>query len=246
MSHSSTTTIQGTAGRASFRPLFTGVICLASVFFLMDTTPMSTRVKDLGQFRPDGSYMLAQVTLLNNGAQYGRDIVWTYGPLGFLLNDMVFALPEWSLGIVLTRCFLAIVFGWSVATVAMVAATRGTWGLAVAGLVTTGALFCAWATGGSRPPVYWLSFALFAALLRARPSEPCETRQESTVIYLLAIAAAISGLVKFTHLMLGGVVFGGMALVDLSRGRFPRQSTMFLVAFLSGWTLCVQAWTNLP
>lgn len=233
--------IRGTGAAWSMRAAFTVFTTLACAVLLVDWGATAVEVRDLGSLRPDRSYMLAQVELFRTGAQYGRDFVWTYGPLGYVLNNLAFVPPEWSASVLAIRLGLALVFGWGVATIAASAS-----GCAVSTLLATGMTLCAASVDVTRPSVFWLSFALMSAWLGALDTERNDGRRERWLAFALTVAAAVSGLVKFTHLLLGGLVYAGWLGVDLSRGRLPWRSLAFVGAYLAGWKLCGQEWSHLP
>jgi hypothetical protein len=216
---------------------FTVATIVACAVLLVDWGPQAVEVRDLGSLRPDRSYMLAQVELFRSGAQYGRDIVWTYGPLGFVLNNLAFVPPEWAAPVLFVRLGLAVVFGWGVAVIAAQATMR-----TMAILLAAGMILCAASVGITRPSVFWLAYGLMAAFDFGRD----QGRGGRWFAFALAAAAAVSGLVKFTHLLFGGLVYAGLLCVDLSRGRVPWRSLVFTSVYLAGWKLCGQEWSNLP
>jgi Na+/melibiose symporter-like transporter len=54
--------------------------------------------------------MVAQVDIFQQGRLYGSEIIWTYGPLGFLLYPLALTPPEWFGELLLIRFSLVLIF----------------------------------------------------------------------------------------------------------------------------------------
>ncbi len=183
----------------------------------------------------DASWRMALGKFLLDGLQFGHDVVFTYGPLGFLMGKtyygsgpLFFALLAWQL-------FAALSF----------AAIIMMWGERLAGrarfffygfFVLLGIPY--------EDALHMLMIALTGFELLRRLGRPWTW----TTALLLGLLGLL-GDIKFTNLMLGlFIVSAGMAH-ELWHRRFreaARLAAWYLGAFLAVWLLCRQSLANLP
>lgn len=181
----------------------------------------------------DPSWRMAIGYGAEHGWQFGRDIVFTYGPLGYLLAstnsgglhlqhlfwqigaNLIFALSIWSLG----RSYT----GWRKTVYYLYFFTCG----------------LAYNDAVHMIVILFFSFALARERIVARPWQSA----------LLAAALAVMSLVKFTNLMLAGVGITAVLALYLWQKRWRDViviSGAFLAAFLGGWIAVGQSLANLP
>ncbi len=181
----------------------------------------------------DPSWRMAVGYGAEHGWQFGKDIVFTYGPLGYLLAstnsgglylqhlvwqigaNLIFALCIWSLG----RSFI----GWRKTVYYLYFFTFGI---------------------AYNDAVHMIVILLFSfALLR----EPIVARRWLSA--LLAFGLAVIALVKFTNLMLAGVGVASVLGFYAWRRRwidFAVIGGAFSVSFFGGWAALGQSLANLP
>jgi hypothetical protein len=181
----------------------------------------------------DASWRMALGSYFQHGLQFGRDAIFTYGPLGFLLGRTYSGLQFWSL--ILWQIFQAAAF---------------------AGVIFSGG------RGLTRLPRFgYFAFFLFlgviyedalqAIILSLLGVGMVKQNQEpkSPGVRWRAAFAGVLALIKFTNLLLAGCVVAIAAAEALAR-RKPRQAlvpaTWFAGSFLTGWVICGQNPVNLP
>jgi len=181
----------------------------------------------------DPSWRMTLGYALAHGWQFGRDLVFTYGPLGFVLaptNSGVLHVPQiaWQIG-------ANLIFALAI------------WGL--------GRDFTGW-----RKAVYYVYFFAFGnsyvdvihmimillfslALLRDRFTA------NRWLTGLSALGLGILSLVKFTNLLLAGFAVACVLALHLwrrHRGTAGLVAGAFVLGFLGGWVALGQALGNLP
>jgi len=180
---------------------------------------------------PSWQMVLGQATHLN--LQHGRDIVFTYGPLGYVGRS---------------SAYMGELFGafmtWQIVTNLLIAA----------GLFVFGRKLKGWRQFVYYAYLLWfctcyadamhMDFIAIFGLMLIRP----EYRRPA---WILAIAAgfAIFSLVKFTNLMLCVFTIGilaGYYLLSRSRAHATLLAGTFIAVFVAGWMVCGQALSNLP
>lgn len=180
---------------------------------------------------PSWQMVLGQATHLN--LQHGRDIVFTYGPLGYIgrsssyMGELFGAFMTWQ---IVTNLFIA------------------------AGLWLFGRKLKGWRRFVYYAYLLWFCTAYTDAmhmdfitifglmLIRSEYRRPA---------WIMAIAAgfAIFSLVKFTNLMLCVFTVGilaGYYILTRSRAHAALLAGTFVAVFMGGWMACGQALGNLP
>ena len=181
----------------------------------------------------DSSWRMTLGYALQHGWQFGRDIVFTYGPLGYVLAptnsgtlyvpqlawqigaNLLFALAIWGLGRRLT--------GWRQAVYYVYFFVFGV---------------------GYVDAVHMIVIVLFSlALTRDR------FLANRGLTALTALALGIMSLVKFTNLLLAGFALACLLALHLWRRRPATAGLIggaFALAFLGGWAALGQSLANLP
>jgi hypothetical protein len=165
--------------------------------------------------------------------QHGVDLVFTYGPLGYLLPDinsggLYTQHLVWQLGANAIFATIIWLFGRSF---------RG-WGL-----VRYYLFFCIFGVGYGDAVHMLMILMLGVALLR----EPVAARR--WLVGLISLMLAILALVKFTNFMLACFAVACVAGHHLWRRRWLDLGLVtgcFAGGFLAGWVLCNQSLANLP
>ena len=181
----------------------------------------------------DPSWRMAYGWFFQQGMQIGRDVVFTYGPLGFLMGRTYSGLQFSSL--IVWEVFAAVVF---------------------AGIIVANAR----QLRGLARVVYFLFFALLGVIyedalhmiiigllgweLVRRAGGP---QRVGTV--LIALLLALLAMVKFTNLVLGGFIVLVVIAYEAWRRR-PRAALALALwfggGFLALWIACRQSPLNLP
>lgn len=177
-------------------------------------------------------------------AQWGRDLVFTYGPIGFLTSDAPFNPHLYWLWLSLQTCMAAI-FAWLVA----VNLARMHWITAIGFLVTAVILGLAWMS--SAP---WILSYTLALMALQRTAEDVTARARATwgdviKVAVLACFEAILILIKFSTFPLWLLWIAAAAIV-LRGARNRRLLTVFaactVLAPLAVWLICAQHLSNFP
>jgi hypothetical protein len=165
------------------------------------------------------------------GAQFGRDIIYTYGPWGFVEtprgNPRIY---PWLLG---ARLLIALAF---VLGVSLIATRKIRW---PAGRF----LFVAWIALLS-DPVSVLPLILLAAVLCADREK--DRAASAPIVHILAIACALTMWIKFTSFVIVGALAAALAVQDLMKRRRPLIPAEILAAALAFWLLARQSLLGLP
>jgi hypothetical protein len=183
----------------------------------------------------ESSWHIVLTDAFLRGAQFGRDIVYTYGPWGFVENPQGDPrIYPWLLG---ARLLIALAF------------VLGTTLIAVRRIRHLAArfLFIAWIALLS-DPVYVLPVILLAV---ASFSDRERDRMVTPVVHLLAIACALTMWIKFTSFVTVGALAAALAAQemikrDVIKRRRPLIPLEILAAALGFWLLAGQSLSGLP
>lgn len=182
----------------------------------------------------DASWRMALTYFLEHGFAFGRDVVFTYGPLGFLL------------GRTYTGSLLWAHLGWQLLEAAVTATLLLRVGRDLRGLgrFFFFAFFVLFGVGYEDALQTFLIVLLGWDLLNGLDRPP------RLVALLAAVFLAFLSVIKFTNLMLSGVVVATVVASSLYRRRRVAPALIFpgvfAIAFATIWLLCHQPLTALP
>lgn len=183
----------------------------------------------------DASWRMALGQFLLEGLQFGHDVVFTYGPLGFLMGKTYYGSAPLFASLLLWQLFAALVF----ARIIML------WGERLAGKARF--FYYGFFLLFGIPyedALHMLMIALTGFELFRRLGRP---RSWGTVLLLLLLA--LLGGIKFTNLLLGLLIVLIAIAHELwhRRGRdAARLAAWYAGGFLTIWLLCRQSLAVLP
>jgi hypothetical protein len=172
----------------------------------------------------DPSWQMILTESFLHGAQFGRDIVYTYGPWGFIESPRGDpAIYPW---LVSARLLIALAF---ISGIAAIACGQIRWlagqFILVAGIV--------WFANPIR--------VLPVILLTARISRRKDNHRFSLLIHFLAIGCALTMWVKFTDFLIVGALAATLAAEDVLGRRLPRLSLEIVAVSLVFWMVARQS-----
>ena len=171
------------------------------------------------------------------GLQFGTDIVYTYGPLGFLtISHFTRDAAGLRLAADITLCF-----GVAAGVCLLAWRLKSGWRLLTIAVFT---LLTANVQEQTQDLLINIGFLCWGLLCA------CESRSRLRVYVLcLALLAIFSALTKFTGLVLGSLTVGALAADLRLRGRGRLSLTLvlgFIVGFLGGWAVLGQTMSQIP
>ena len=214
------------AKTASSRDLVNGLLFLLLVAAIF-------RFPDYPQIGLDPSWRMVLGRVFSDGLQFGRDVVYNYGPPGFLMGNTYFGLQFWSL--ILWQFFAAVVFAgvivWNGRRLGVVAGIFYFLFFLLFGVIYSDAL-------------YMIAIAMLGIELVRRPWKGWLNGS----VFIALFFAAIS-MMKFTNL-----VFATFAILTVCahhawlgrKGEALRLAAWFFGGWLAVWILCRQNPLNLP
>lgn len=165
-----------------------------------------------------------------HGTQFGRDLIYTYGPWGFVAEPQ--GDPRIYPWLLAARLLIAAAFVFGVSVIALRKIRSP----------IPRALFLAWIMIFA-DPIYVLPVVLFA-LASLRPAE--NDRISRLTIHLLAVACALTMWIKFTSFVAVAALAVVLALQDLFQRRRPLIALEITAAAGAFWCLARQSPLNLP
>lgn len=181
----------------------------------------------------DASWRMALGKFFVEGRQFGTEIVFTYGPLGWTMGKTYWG-GQW-----------AALIGWHAAQAVLMAGLVYWHGMRLTGYGRVFFFIFFFLFGLTYQDAVQQTAMAFAGLELIRRSNG-PWRWSS--IALLGLLAVLS-LVKFTNLLLGVflvLLAGGLELWLQRRLSALRVPAIFLGLCLAGWKLCGQHWGNIP
>ncbi len=181
----------------------------------------------------DPSWQMALGYAANEGLQHGRDIVFTYGPLGYFFRASTY-MGE------LFGVFMA----WQVVSNLVIAAGLFLFGRGLTGWRQAGYYAYLFWFGSAYGDAMHMNFITIFSLMLMQSGY----RHRGWIVAAVAIFAVLS-LVKFTNLMLCLVVVGVLAaffVITRRRHDALLLAGGFVVSFLLGWMAFGQGIGNLP
>lgn len=178
----------------------------------------------------DQSWRLILSDAFLHGTQFGRDLVHTYGPWGFVGEPQ--GDPRIYPWLLAARLLIAAAFVFGVSIIALRKIRSP----------IPRALFLAWIMIFA-DPIYVLPAVLFA-LASFRPAE--NDRISRLTIHLLAVACALTMWIKFTSFVAVAALAVVLALQDLFQRRRPLIALEITAAAGAFWFVARQSPLNLP
>jgi hypothetical protein len=181
----------------------------------------------------DDSWRMALGKFFQEGRQFGTEVVFTYGPLGFQMGKTYWG-GQWGS-----------LIAWQVVQAFIAAGMVYWYGLRLNGYSRAAFFIFFFIWGLSyEDALHQILIALGGCEIIRRSNAPW--RWDTAALILLL---AISSLVKFTNLVLCLALVtlaGGLELWTRRRAAAVRVPFIFLAMFLLGWVLCGQSLANLP
>lgn len=179
---------------------------------------------------------------ITHGAQWGKDLVFTYGPLGFLAPGIPFDPATYWLTLLLQYGFAAVT-AWLVVKILR----RMSWGVVLAFLLATIAFGTRWSSSSSALLIVYPLVML--VLERASRDDAPAHLAKHVLVAALAAFAALQPLVKFSAFPLW-VEWVPLGAFVLWRSRTRVLVATFVLASLLTplivWLACGQHLSNLP
>ena len=180
----------------------------------------------------DASWQMALGYAAEHGLQHGREIVFTYGPLGHLMTG------------VYTGHGLGLYLAWQAGNALLVAALLYRFGRQLPGWRRAAYyMFLCW-FGMMYVDAMQMCIIMIAGAMVLQPS-----RRPIALITVVAALFAVLSLIKFTHFMVCGVIVAVLTAY-FAASRNHRAAVLllgvFLGVFLAGWLGCGQSADNLP
>jgi glycosyltransferase involved in cell wall biosynthesis len=205
----------------AFLPSVRGGVTFAIALALLLGLDLSWMPKRFGPTLDD-SWMIVLSEAFARGRQFGRDIIFTYGPWGFVTVG-VYHPATFTLMLVAQGFFcLALAAGLT----RLAALGFRHWWSAIAWVVALCVLSCP--LFGLSGDVAFLHCAAVLILLHEMDDQPRLRPRLRPALALLIVAVAWAGLVKFGHFVLGVVLVAAIAGADVLRRR-PRAAAIVLV-----------------
>lgn len=196
------------------------------------------RITNLGQISDDLGFLLAGATLLHQNAQWGPDVVFTYGPLEFLASAPLYRkqVPVfliYRLFFALTTAGLLLALTWQFIQ---------HWGARSLVIVLFGINAYLWFIGWSE--ALWLTPAMAVGALHITLKK--KPLSVELLIWTATTLLGAAALVKFSQTAIYVGIFGLLAAHDLMNRRLPTLSIWFCVSLVVTWILAGQDISNLP
>jgi len=197
------------------------------LIFYVVTPPLPIRVEEN---LVDPSWRIVLTDAFLRGAQFGRDLIYTYGPWGFLENTQ--GDPRIYPWAVSAKLLIALAFSCGVALILARTVRRP----------AMQALLLAWIALLS-DPVYVLPMILLGV---ASHCDLRKSRIENATLHLVAIATALTMWIKFTSFVTVAALAVALAAHDLLRRRRPLIPLEIAAAALAFWLIARQSLLGIP
>lgn len=181
----------------------------------------------------DASWRMALGKFFVEGRQFGTEIVFTYGPLGFVMGKTYWG-GQWGA-----------LIGWHVAQALICTAMVFWHAYRLTGYHRVFCFLFFFLFGLTYQDAIHQTLMLLAGMELIRRTDTPWRWSSSALVALLVVLS----LVKFTNLLLGFflvLLAGGLELWRIRRYTALRVPGLFLALFLVGWMFCGQHLGNLP
>ncbi|HVV73299.1 MAG TPA: hypothetical protein VHI52_17640, partial [Verrucomicrobiae bacterium] len=184
----------------------------------------------------DASWASVLTYAHTHGLQFGTDVIFTYGPLGFLLTSDSIQYAPWVTAANLAFCFVI-----ALGLCLVISRQTPPWRVLVIGCF----VLIAANIPSVSPDFTYLGLFCWGLLCLVEASS--ESRVVS--VSVLALVAAVAALVKVTCLIAAVVCIAAVSS-QLAMSRRPKLAallpSLFCVTFLGGWAACGQDLFHLP
>ncbi|WP_157158675.1 hypothetical protein [Bradyrhizobium sp. WSM1253] len=201
--------------------------------------PFGRNITNLGDMSVDLAFMLAGPTLMHQRAQWGPDVVFTYGPLELLASSPLY--PAQIAPLLTFRLLFAV----ATAALLCVIVWRSLqhWIERLLAIALFGVNAYLWFIGWDE--ALWIAPAVSIGILQLTAVEDRPFPINALVYFATSLLGA-AALVKFslTAIYLG--IFGILALQDILQRRVPGLSLWFGASVLAAWLLAGQKLANFP
>ncbi|MBQ0823540.1 hypothetical protein KBI52_25450 [Microvirga sp. HBU67558] len=214
--------------------------CMLALFMLVPWESFRWTIESIEELSVDAAFVLALPALFQSGAQYGSDVVFTYGPWGLLASPIV---PSniYPIFVVINSVIVIAVIsiGFTVVMKSKVSlVVRLILFLGFLGLITL------WVGGLDQG--FWFFPSLYLGLYQVFHSEEKRPRVQLILALVAAVAAAWVGLVKFNVFVLGLSIQIIILVLDLSFRRLPYIFAVWVGTTAIAWVAAGQQISHLP
>ncbi|KAA0677439.1 hypothetical protein [Azospirillum brasilense] len=211
-----------------------------ALFLFVPWEPFHKEISSIDVLSVDAAFIIALPELFKSGAQYGPDVVFTYGPWGILATAVV--PQDLHTVVLLLRAAFALIAAHIAATlIVRNAASRSTQTVLAAGLLVLSAF---WIAGLDQ--AFWLFPTFFVGIVGIVRRDPRETGSGVALVVLAVMASSWIGLIKFNFFVLGLCVQIILLCLDLAARRLPLLFAIWVATTAAAWVAAGQRLANLP
>ncbi len=224
------------------KAVFSLLIFVSLLFLMTPFQNYNVLANSIDTISVDLAFLLALPSLFQSGAQYGPDVVFTYGPWGMLAYGLV--PPELYTLVMLLRGVLAGVVALIVISIYCMSQEETKAQLAV-GLGFLGLVFL-WIN--SIDQGYWFFPSLYLALYYAviDTNDTNHSRSITFIALAAAAAAGLAGMIKFNTFVLGAGIQVIILMRDISLKRIPLIFLVWCLSTALAWLAAGQDLANMP
>lgn len=203
----------------------------------------TTELNNIGDLNVDVAFNLAQPYFIEQHLQYGKEVVFTYGPWGVLLTDFTGSVYHSS--VLLFRIVLAASVFFALRRSVQLSTNLSSLVIVWIGLLV---LVLLWLTGQRES--YYLFPALFVAFRRLEANLSGANfivdRSISILCLILSLLSGWVSLAKFNIFVVSTFAYLVVLLADVFSKRRPILPIIYATALLLAWLDAGQSLTNLP
>jgi len=194
-----------------------------------------------GAADPTPSWQIGVVLAARAHLQWGTQIIWTYGPLGYLDRPVFVYFPQWLVAV-------GSALGVQLAFLAVLSVLLSRWRAPLWAWLVLGGVLVAPSGVAGVPDVMGLFLGVLLAAIALEDSDVA-TRMPSAWAAAAGVVLALTALTKATSLLTGALVIVVFVVLAALRRR-PRPMIAaplgYLAGFCLGWAIAGQALTDIP